>query len=98
MRLRTRLHPLRGDRPRQYRGQSQEWRSDAEDAEGGIGQDPEDHGQGRLTPSEPSKQEKAVEMQISDLIPWGRDSNEVARQEGDGDNPTLHNHNRTGVG
>jgi HSP20 family protein len=28
-------------------------------------------------------------MQISDLIPWGRDRNEVARQQGDGDNPLL---------
>ncbi|MBI1370492.1 MAG: Hsp20 family protein [Planctomycetes bacterium] len=29
-------------------------------------------------------------MQISDLIPWGRDRNEVARQQGDGDNPLLN--------
>lgn len=29
-------------------------------------------------------------MQISDLIPWGRDRNEVARQQGDGDSPLLN--------
>lgn len=29
-------------------------------------------------------------MQISDLIPWSRDRKEVARQQGDGDNPLLN--------
>lgn len=29
-------------------------------------------------------------MQISDLIPWGRDRNDVARQQGDSDNPLLN--------